>query len=91
MFRSAHIYVLYGALLNVLLGAYLQPLGSRLARRLQLLGTISVLVVPALLLVSFLAESRNASLSRPIAVTGIYLSLLGVTLHLFAARANRQG
>jgi hypothetical protein len=91
MFRSAHIYVLYGALLNVLLGSYLQPLSGRVARRLQLIGSISVLAVPALILMSFLAESQNESLSRPVAVAGIYLSLLGVALHLFASRTGRQG
>lgn len=90
MFRSAHIYLLYGALINLALGAYLRPLTGTAARRLQVSGSIATLVVPVLLLVSFFAESRNYPLRRPIAVAGIYLSLLGIALHLLAVLADRK-
>jgi hypothetical protein len=90
MYRSAHIYVLYGALLNLLLGSYFRPATTQRAARMQLIGSLVILAVPVLLLVSFLAESRSEPLQRPIAVAGIYLSLLGVALHLFASRASRE-
>jgi hypothetical protein len=89
MYRSVHIYVLYGALLNLLVGAYLRPAMQQPARALQLIGSLILLAVPALLLVSFFVESANDPLHRPIAVAGIYLSLLGVALHVFSSRASR--
>lgn len=92
MYRSAHIYVLYAALLNLVLATYLKPLSAQPAKRLQVTGSLIILVVPVLLVVSFFAESHNDnSLSRPVGVVGIYLSLLGVALHLFAAFASREG
>ena len=91
MYRSAHIYLFYAAMLNLALAAYIAPLTGRSAMRLQLAGSIAILVAPLLLLVSFFAESRNHDpLSRPVAVAGIYLSLLGIALHLIAAMASRQ-
>jgi hypothetical protein len=90
MYRSAHIYILYVALLNLLLGCYFRPLAGTAAQRMQLIGSLLVLIVPVLLLVSFFAESHNNPLSRPIAVIGIYLSLAGCGLHCFASIANRK-
>jgi len=90
MYRSAHIYILYGALLNLLLGSYLRPLLGTAAQRMQLIGSLVLVAVPVLLLVSFFAESHNDPLSRPIAVIGIYLSLAGCGLHWFASIASRK-
>lgn len=90
MYRSAHIYVLYGALINLALGAYMQPSMRQPARGLQWIGSLILLAVPLLLLVSFLVESANDPLRRPIAVAGIYLSLLGVALHVFSSRASSR-
>jgi hypothetical protein len=90
MFRSAHIYVLYGALLNAAVGSYFRPLTGRTAKRLQVIGSITLLIVPLLLLVSFFVESHNNPLSRPIAVAGIYLSLLSIALHVMASLAGKE-
>ena len=90
MFRSAHIYTLYGALLNLVLGSYFRPLLGRTARRMQMIGSLAVLIVPVLLLVSFFVESHNNPLSRPVAVIGIYLSLAGCGLHWFASIASHK-
>lgn len=90
MYRSAHIYLFFGAMLNLLLAAYLQQLAASAARRLQWIGSAIMLAIPVLLLLSFFFESRNQDpLSRPIGAIGIYLSLLGVALHLVAPLANK--
>lgn len=89
MFRSAHIYVLYGALLNMAVGAYLRPVAVPHVRRLQIIGSMGILAVPALLVVSFLAESQNVPMHRPIAIAAIYLSLASGLAHLAAALGGK--
>jgi hypothetical protein len=88
MFRSAHIYILYGALINLTLGLYLKSLHASLARRLQIVGSIGVLAVPVLLLTSFLVESQNIPYHRPMAIAAIYMSLAGAALHFAASLAG---
>jgi hypothetical protein len=89
MFRSAHIYVLYGALLNVVVGAYLRPVAASHIRRVQIVGSIGIASVPVLLLASLLVESQDAVQFRPIAVAAIYVSLAGGLMHLAASLGGK--
>lgn len=88
MYRSAHIYGLFAALLNLALAAYFRPAAGITAKRLQLAGSLIILLVPLLLQYSFYVESPGGS--RPIGQTGIYLSLVGIALHVLAAIGNRE-
>jgi hypothetical protein len=58
LFRSRHIYLLAGALVNLMAGLYLQlrPAGWR--RVLQLTGSVFLLLAPVLLLIAFLTEPQ---------------------------------
>ena len=85
LYRSAHIYLLLGGLLNMSLGAYTKPLQERIGRAFQVVGSLAVFAAPVLFLASFLAESESHDLHRPIARAAIYSSLGGIASHFLAA------
>jgi hypothetical protein len=85
LFRSAHIYLLFSSLLNLLLGSYSTPARSRLLRALQGAGSALVVMGPILFAVAFLREPWLAGLARPFARWAIYASFAGVLLHVPAA------
>ncbi len=82
LFRSAHIYLLFSALVNLLLGVYLTPAPTRARRALQAGGSLLVAVGPPLLLWAFFREPWLAGLARPFSRPAIYASLAGVLLHV---------
>ena len=84
-FRSAHIYLLSGALFNMLLGCYLARLERGLLRHVQSLGSLLILAGPFMLTASFFAEQHNPELDRPVGQLAIFLALGGVALHAVAA------
>ncbi|HJY75259.1 MAG TPA: hypothetical protein VKE95_01450, partial [Burkholderiales bacterium] len=84
-FRSAHIYLLWGALLNLLLGCYLARVGRGVLRHVQSLGSLLILAGPFMLAASFFAEQHNPELDRPVGQLAIFLALGGVVLHAVAA------
>ena len=84
LYRSAHIYWLYAALLNLLLGAYLQLAPAGWPRRLQQLASIIILLIPGFFVIAFATEPRLEGLERPWARPGIYLSLAAVLAHVVA-------
>lgn len=87
LYRSAHIYLLFAALINLVLGAYLTSARSAWGRAVQGLGSILLLATPALFLGAFAVEPGLSDLMRPWARPGIYLSLAGVLAHVVAACA----
>ena len=86
-YRSAHIYLLWGALLNLLLGCYLARLERGVLRHVQSLGSLLILAGPFMLAASFFAERHNPELDRPVGQLAIFLALGGVALHAVAALA----
>jgi hypothetical protein len=85
LYRSAHIYLLFAALLNLLLGAYLRPAPQHGVRLLQGAASVTLLALPALFAVAFFREPALAGLERPWARPAIYLSLGAVLAHVAAA------
>ena len=84
-YRSAHIYLLWGALLNLLLGCYLARLERGVLRHVQSLGSLLILAGPFMLAVSLFAERHNPELDRPVGQLAIFLALGGAALHALAA------
>lgn len=80
LFRSAHIYLLLASLINLALG--LSP--ARSYTKLQILGSILILIAPALMLTAFFVEPGLESFERPFAGPGIYSLFAGMLLHLTA-------
>ena len=89
-FRSAHIYLLWGALLNLALACYLAHLERGLLRRVQSFGSLLILAGPFMLCASFFAEQHNPQLERPVGQLAIFLALGGVLLHGVAALGARM-
>jgi len=81
MFRSRHIYVLLAGLVNLGVGAYFVRREAGWRRNLQLAGSLSVLVAPALLLVAFFAEPGGPELPRHFTLPAVELLTAGTILH----------
>jgi hypothetical protein len=89
-FRSAHVYILLTALLNVMLGLHLQPTFRVAATRLQTVGSWCLMLVPAIMTVAFFFEPGPGVLLRPIVLPGLLVALLGTTLHMAARRLETR-
>ena len=88
-FRSAHIYLLWGALLNLLLGCYLVRLERGALRHVQSFGSLLILAGPFMLCGSFFFEQHNPDLERPVGQLAVVLALGGVLLQAVAALGAR--
>ena len=86
IFRSAHIYLLFASLINLLLGGYFRTAEERGARVMQAIASIVLLIVPGLFLVACVVDPGVPELERPWARPAIYLSLAAVALHVLAIR-----
>jgi hypothetical protein len=86
LYRSGHIYLLFSALLNVVLGLY----GSdgHTSSRSATVGSALILIAPILLLLGFFTEAARTDLERPFSRLAIYASFAGVILHALATRAR---
>ena len=89
LYRSAHIYLLFAALLNLLLGlpADDRPHGWR--RGLARVGSVLILVAPAMILIGFARESSRTDFERPFVGFAIYGCFAGVLLHALAGIGRR--
>ena len=92
LMRSRHIYILFSALLHLLLGVYLQ-ISAQLWRKIfQIIGSILLILASSLLISGFIYDTYYAKTFSDVARFGIYLSLAGVGFHLiggFAAKNER--
>jgi hypothetical protein len=81
LFRSTHLYLLFGSLLNLALGLYLpaSPRGWR--RWLRLLGSGLVVLAPPLAAAGFFTEPWLTGLERPYSQLTAFASLGGLLLH----------
>lgn len=84
LFRSTHIYLLWSTLANVLLGLHLTAVAGW-RRVVQSVGSVLLLLAPALFLAAFATEPWLSGLDRPYTRPAVYGSLAGVLLHLVSA------
>lgn len=89
LYRSAHIYILFSALLNLLLGTYFVPVHGRFVRALQRVGSVLLLAAPVLLLYGFIVETPLAAVERPMIRGGVYCALGGVLMHALGVLCDR--
>ncbi|MBF7731045.1 hypothetical protein [Pseudomonas sp. N040] len=82
LYRASHVYLLFASLLNLLAGAYWQPVALR--RRTQLAGSALLLLSQPVLGLAFLLEPAQNMVARPFTLTGAVLALAGVVLSMFA-------
>ena len=92
MYVSRHIYVLAAALVNVVLGLYLQLQQSRWRRALQIVGSVLILVPVFLLLRAFVAEPPLGFPGRGWrSYLGLIALFVGVMVHLVANAGADSG
>jgi magnesium-transporting ATPase (P-type) len=84
LMRSRHIYILFSALLHLLLGFYLQIHPQTWRKILQILGSILLFAASFLLVYAFVYETYSAHGFSEISRYGLYATLGGVILHLLA-------
>jgi len=86
LYRSTHIYLLFAALLNLLLGVCPEPTlqGWRLGIRRA--GSLLLMVVPIFCILAFLREPSLTALSRPYTMPAVVSSLVGVLCFVASTR-----
>jgi hypothetical protein len=90
MYRSAHLYLLWASLVNLIVGARFPALKAGATRYVQIAASMMLLVVPVLILIGFATESHHLGIHRPFTICANYLVLVGVLLHLIASRDGTQ-
>lgn len=84
LMRSRHIYILFSALIHLVLGVYLRMSADSRIRLLQYTGSALLVVSSAFLVWAFVTETYSLQHFSNISSNGIYISLAGVAMHLFA-------
>ncbi|MCH9651375.1 MAG: hypothetical protein K0U98_24325 [Deltaproteobacteria bacterium] len=78
IFRSAHVYILFSALLNLALAISSR---SRRWNRPRKMASFLLLVAPVLFTAAFFIESAAGSMERPYTLAGAVACLIGVLVH----------
>jgi hypothetical protein len=81
MFRATHIYILLLALLNLIVAAHWRPRQASWRRRTQIIGSLCLLIAPALVTASFFLEPAPQRFNRPLCLLAIALAFVGTLLH----------
>ena len=90
LYRSAHLYLMWSALLNLFVGVYFAAAASKGARTVQAIASGMLLAGPVLILVGFFVESPANDFDRLYSGIANYLALGGALLHLVTSRAALQ-
>jgi hypothetical protein len=94
LYRTSHIYLMWAALLNLIVGCYFNVANTRGARILQAVSSGLLLASPVLMLASFFVESGANDLDRVLSNFGNFSALGGAIIHAAAslkARPNGAG
>ena len=83
LMRSRHIYILFAALINVVLGVYLQFRPQIVLKMLQIAGSLVLVFGSGLLVYAWYVETYGLQHFSELSRWGIYLSAAGVGIHLF--------
>ncbi len=90
LMRSRHIYILFAALINFVLGVYLQLRPQMALKVLQLMGSAILVIGSVILVYAWYVETYGLHHFSDLSRWGIYFSAFGVGLHLFGvARPDR--
>lgn len=91
MYISRHIYLLGAALVNLVLGLYLQEQPARWRRLLQYLGSLLILLSVVALLLAFTAEPSLGMAGRSWrSFSGLIALFAGVLTHLVAGVTRKR-
>jgi hypothetical protein len=93
LYRSRHIYILAGGLVNLMLGLYMQPQSAGWRERVQRISSGLVLLSPAILTAAFTLEPARGFHSEMLwSSAGLYALFGGCMGHWVSASAlERSG
>jgi hypothetical protein len=89
LMRSRHIYILFSALIHLVLGVYLRMSSDRRIRLLQYAGSLILVASSVYLVWAFITETYTLQHFSDLSRNGIYAALAGVGLHLICGFAKR--
>ena len=89
LFRSAHIYTLITALVNLILGNYLTESSNKNEARLQTIISALVIIAPFLITAGFFYEPHMEDLARPFSRIGAYALFVASILLIVKALKYR--
>ena len=90
LMRSRHIYILFAALINVVLGVYLQLRPQLVLKILQSRGSMVIAIGSVLLVYAWYVETYGLQHFSNLSRNGIYITALGVGLHLFGIELRQK-
>ena len=90
LMRSRHIYILFNALIHLVLGVYLTMWPQSWRRTLQYLGSFILTISAVLLLWAFIVETYQLQHFSDLSRYGIYTSLAGIGLHLIGGLTAKK-
>ena len=82
LMRSRHIYILFAALIHILLGVYLQKSSPKFQKYLQIAGSVFLFAGTILLIYAFFYETYRAHSFSETSRFGLYFTLAGTVFHL---------
>ena len=91
LFRSRHIYLLFGALLNVAVSLHYSLPPSHGRRGTTVAGSMLVLASPFLLALAFFREPVGSGQVGPLSGLGVLLAVLGIACLVVGAMAAYKG
>jgi hypothetical protein len=89
MYRSRHIYILLAGLVNLGVGAYFVWRAGGWRKTLQTVGSVLILIAPALMLAAFFSESGASGLRRHFTLPAIIILAIGTLCHAFSGLRPR--
>ncbi|MEP6705505.1 MAG: hypothetical protein ABJB34_11925 [Acidobacteriota bacterium] len=87
--RSRHIYILFSALIHLVLGIYFQRRQQTAAKIVQYGGSALLISASVFLVWAFVTETYSLQHFSDLSRNGIYMSLAGVGLHLLSGIEKR--
>lgn len=82
LMRSRHIYILFAALMNILLGVYLRISDNARRRYVQIFASALLFAGALLMIFAFFYETYTTQRFSEISRFGLYASLAGTIFHL---------
>jgi len=90
LFRSRHIYILFGSLVNISMGMYFNYWYARWRKTLQIAGSVLIIVSSIMLIVAFFYETSRLTFDTPFSRFGVILTAVGVGLHLIGSIGTKE-
>ena len=90
LYRTRHIFILFSALLNFGLAAYLVGRPHRWQRVFQFSGSLLIISASLLFVAAFFYDSTRGDLSAPLSHWAVYAIAIGTLSHLFSGAGNRK-